>query len=283
MAGDLHCHTRLSKGSMGIDDLITLARAQGVTHLAIVDQDCMAGTVRARILGERHGIQVLHGVEFSCTAADGREVHLLCYLAENPGRLEGLCHQNITARHQSMKTTVAKFLRRFPVSLELVKECARGSTCLYPQHLMRALVESGLTDRFGGELYRELFTAESCDNILCPAQFSSPQEVMQAIHQAGGIAVLAHPGEGGPALDMLDELIAAGLDGIEVLHPANARDMQKQLLSRAKDAGMLVTGGSDFRGMYGTATVGHTQMNDAQLALLLSYKSRMKRKQTARG
>jgi len=283
MAGDLHCHTRLSMGSMGIDDLIALAKAQGVTHLAIVDQDCMAGTVRARLLGERHGIAVLHGVELSCSVADGREVHLLCYLAENPGRLEGLCHQNLTARQQAMKAIVAKFLRRFPVSLELVKECARGSTCIYPQHLMRALMESGLADRFCGELYRELFDLASRRNILCPAEFSSPQEVLQAIHQAGGVAVLAHPGENSHALDMLDELIAAGLDGIEVVHPANSRDIQKQLLSVAKAEEMLVTGGSDFRGMYGTATVGHTQMNDAQLALLLSYKSRMKRKQTARG
>jgi len=270
-------------GSMGIDDLVALAKAQKLTHLAIVDQDCMAGTVRARILGERHGIHVLHGVEFSCSAADGREVHLLCYLAETPGRLEGLCHENLAARHHAMKTTVAKFLRRFPVSLELVKECYKGSTCVYPQHLMRALVESGLTDRFCGELYRELFDCESRDNILSPANFPAPQEVMQAIHQAGGIAVLAHPGEGGHALDMLDELIAAGLDGIEVVHPANSRDIQKQLLGIAKSADMLVTGGSDFRGMYGTATVGHAQMNDAQLALLLSYKSRMKRKQGARG
>ncbi|MCL2194481.1 MAG: PHP domain-containing protein [Oscillospiraceae bacterium] len=283
MAGDLHCHTRLSIGSMGIDDLLALAKAQGVTHLAIVDQDCMAGTVRARVLGERHGIQVLHGVEISCSAANGCELHLLCYLADNPSRLEGLCHQNIQARKQSMQLMVAKFLRRFPVSLELVKECAKGSTCVYPQHLMRALVESGLADQFCGELYHALFDPASRTSIASPATFSTPQEVLQAIHQAGGIAVLAHPGESTCALDMLDELIAAGLDGIEVLHPANSRDMQKQLLSIAKAQGMLVTGGSDFRGMYGTATVGQAQMNDAQLALLLSYKSRMKRKLAAKG
>jgi len=268
---------------MGIEDLLALAKAQGITHLAIVDQDCMAGTVRARMLGERHGIHVLHGVEISCSTADGRELHLLCYLADNPSRLEGLCHQNINARKQTMQHMVAKFLRRFPVSLALVKECAKGSTCVYPQHLMRALVESGLTDRFCGELYQELFDPSSRDNILSPAAFLSPQEVLQAIHQAGGVAVLAHPGENTCALDMLDELIAAGLDGIEVLHPANSRNIQKQLLGIAKQAGMLVTGGSDFRGMYGTATVGQTQMNDAQLALLLGYKSRMKRKLAAKG
>lgn len=283
MAGDLHCHTRLSMGSMGIDDLLALAKAQGITHLAIVDQDSMAGTVRARMLGERYGIHVLHGVEISCTAANGQELHLLSYLADNPSRLEGLCHQNIGVRKQAMQHIVAKFLRRFPVSLELVKECAKGSTCVYPQHLMRALIESGLTDRLCGELYHELFDPNSHENILTPAVFFSPQAVLQAIHQAGGVAVLAHPGENTTALDMLDELIAAGLDGIEVLHPANNRDTQKQLLGIAKQAGMLVTGGSDFRGMYGTATVGQTQMNDAQLSLLLNYKSRMKRKLAAKG
>ena len=54
MNGDLHCHTKLSDGSMGIDDIIVLAEKCGVTTLAVTDLDCLAGTVRARLIGERH-------------------------------------------------------------------------------------------------------------------------------------------------------------------------------------------------------------------------------------
>ena len=277
MAGDLHCHTRLSTGSMGIDDLIVLAKKQGLTHIAITDQDCLAGTVRARVIGERHDITVIHGVELSCTGPDGREVHMLCYLSESPNRLEGLCHQNLLARKKASQFMLLKFVNRFPVSHELVHECAKGATCLYPQHMMRALLESGLCDRIYGEIFHELFDEDSPDNILYPAKFLSPFEVMEAIHQAGGLAVLAHPGES-HAMELLDELIAAGLDGVEVFHRANTREVQKQLLGTAKNANILVTGGSGFRGMYGPVTVGHSQVNDSQISSLLSYKSRMRRK-----
>ena len=276
MAGDLHCHTRLSTGSMGIDDLIILAKKQGITHIAITDQDCMAGTVRARVIGERHDITVIHGVELSCSH-EGRELHMLGYLSESPNRLEGLCHQNLLARKKAAQYMLLKFVQRYPVSHELVHECAKGATCLYPQHMMRALLESGLTDRMYGDIYHALFSPQSPENILYPAKFLSPLEVIDAIHQAGGLAVLAHPGES-DAVALLDELIEAGLDGVEVFHSSNPRELQKQLLATAKAANILVTGGSDFRGMYGNVTVGQTQVNDAQINALLTYKSRMRRR-----
>lgn len=278
MAGDLHCHTRLSTGSMGIDDLIMLAKKQEISHIAITDQDCMAGTVRGRVIGERHNISVIHGVELSCSGPDGREVHMLCYLSDSPNRLEGLCHANLLARKKAAQYMLLRFVQRFAVSPELVHECARGSTCIYPQHMMRALLESGLTDRIYGDMYHELFSSDSPTNILYPAKFPSPFEVLSAIHQAGGIAVLAHPNENG-AIALLDELLTAGLDGVEVYHSSNPREVQKQLLAAAKNANILVTGGSDFRGMYGPGfvSVGHEQVNDAQVNSLLTYKSRMKR------
>ena len=63
MPADLHCHTKLSDSSMGIDDLIVLAQKKGITTIAITDRDCQAGTVRGKIIGERRGITVIPGVE----------------------------------------------------------------------------------------------------------------------------------------------------------------------------------------------------------------------------
>ncbi|MCL2106471.1 MAG: PHP domain-containing protein [Oscillospiraceae bacterium] len=279
MAGDLHCHTRLSNGSMGIDDLIVLAKNQGIATISIVDQDCQGGTVRGRVIGERYGVQVIPGVEISCTDPNtDREVHMLCYLSDSPNRLEGLCKQNLLARKRASHYMLAKLIQRYSVSAELVQECARGSTCVYPQHMLRALLECGLTDRIYGEAYERLFRPESRENILVQARFPSPFEVMEAIHQSGGLAVLAHPGENG-AGGLLEELIARGLDGIEIYHSANSREEQKRLLALAKNENILVTGGSDFRGMYspGCVTVGHEQVNDSQVTSLLNYKSRVRR------
>ena len=67
MSGDLHCHTRLSDGSLGIEEIITLAAKKGLKTIAITDHDCLAGTVRGKVIGARHGVQVIPGVEFSST------------------------------------------------------------------------------------------------------------------------------------------------------------------------------------------------------------------------
>ena len=88
MRGDLHCHTKLSDGSLGIEDLITLAKKRGIEAIAITDHDCLAGTVRGKIIGDRFGVQVIPGVELSATdTKTGKKVHLLCYLSDAPDQI----------------------------------------------------------------------------------------------------------------------------------------------------------------------------------------------------
>ena len=92
LKADLHCHTKLSDGTLGIDDLIILAKNSGVTTLAITDHDSLAGIVRAELIGHRHGVNVIPAVEFSATDSKrGAKAHILCYLPDKPERLEGLC------------------------------------------------------------------------------------------------------------------------------------------------------------------------------------------------
>ena len=67
MKADLHIHTKLSDGTMGIDDIIILAKNSGVSTISITDHDCLAGTVRAEMIGKRYGVTVIPGVEFSAT------------------------------------------------------------------------------------------------------------------------------------------------------------------------------------------------------------------------
>ena len=78
MSGDLHCHTRLSDGSLGIEDLIIFAKKKGLETIAITDHDCLAGTVRGKIIGTRHGVQVIPGVELSATDEKNNKNVLVC-------------------------------------------------------------------------------------------------------------------------------------------------------------------------------------------------------------
>ena len=98
MKADLHCHTKLSDGTLGIDDIIILAKNSGVTTLAITDHDCLAGTTRATIIGERHGEKLYetlltneecaHAIDmgdFYRVPADKRDLNYDKYFKEGDG------------------------------------------------------------------------------------------------------------------------------------------------------------------------------------------------------
>ena len=281
MGADLHCHTKLSNSSMGIDDLLVLASKRGVDTLAITDRDCQAGNVRAAIIGKRKEINVLPGVEISCTDSKrNKTVLILCYLSDSPDRLEGLCRRNIIARKKAVQFMILKIAQRYPITPDLVVKCATGSTAVFEAHIMHSLMECGLTDRIYGDLYNELFNPESPNNVIVQPKYSSPSEVIDAIHEAGGIAILARPGGD---IELVEELAKAGLDGIEVWHPSHTPEQIEALEKAASKLKILRIGGSDFRGMYSqnSVSVGDITTPESDLKALMSYKSKMKKKAAA--
>ncbi len=281
MSADLHCHTKLSDGTMGIDDIIILAKKSGVTTLAVTDHDCLAGTVRAKIIGERYGVTVIPAVELTCTDKKrGDKAHLLCYFPDFPDRLEGLCKRNSLIRKSAGKVMAVKVTQKFPITTDFIVKCATGSTNIYKQHIMQALLESGYTTTIFGELFNALFKKGGDNCVLVEATYPSPEETLEAIHEAGGIAVLAHPGFYNN-FELLDELIPLGLDGVEVWHPENTQEQQEYLKKKAKKHKLVMTGGSDFHGGYNAYPVrlGQYGPDEEALAGLISYKAKMKRKQ----
>ena len=282
LTADLHCHTKLSDGALGIDDLLVIAKKSGITTLAITDHDCLAGTVRAKIIGERYGINVIPAVELSCTDQKrNRKAHMLCYFPDRPERLEGLCRRNNQLRRNATKLMAIKVTQRYPITPDFIVRCASGSTNLYKQHIMRALMEAGYTTTIFGDLFDKLFRKESPENVLVEEPvYPTPQETLEEIHAAGGIAVLAHPGMY-DNFELLDELIALGLDGVEVWHPKNTPEQQELLKKTAKKHQLVMTGGSDFHGAYNPEPIriGDYGPDEEALNALLSYKARQRRKQ----
>lgn len=279
MICDLHCHTKLSDGSMGIDDIIVLAEKCGVTNLAVTDLDCLAGTVRARLIGERHGIKVIQGVEISALDSEnGKEVYILGYMSDSPDRLEGLCHRNLIARKRAAQFMMIKAAQRFPITTDLVLKCAQGSTNVYPVHIMAALVESGVTTELFGSLYHELFDEKSETSILVKPKFSEVSEVIQAVHDAGGIAILSNPGayEG---TNIVEKAIEAGIDGFEAWCPDHDDATADKFAALAKEKGLLAIGGSNFRGRHNRhcVTLGSVTTPDDRFTEFSNYKSKIRR------
>ena len=281
MAADLHCHTKLSDGSVGIEDLIIIAQKSGIDTIAITDHDCIAGTVRGQVIGKRFGVTVIPGVELSAFDFDaGKKVHILAYLADAPDRLEGLCKRTSVARKRAGQIMMLKVAARFPITSEFIISHASGSTNLYKQHIMHALMDAGYTDKIFGDLYHTLFSPESENNVLAPTKYPSVEEVIEEVHGAGGIAVLAHPGFYDNFAE-INKYIQMGLDGIEVWHPSNDDVQVEQLTQICTKNKILMTGGSDFHGIYGahSVTIGKYSTPKEHLDKLMGYKAKKKRAQ----
>lgn len=281
MAADLHCHTKLSDGSVGIEDLIVIANKSGINTIAITDHDCIAGTVRGQVIGKRYGVTVITAVELSAFDEEaGKNVHIISYLADAPDRLEAICRKTSTARKRAGQIMMLKVAARFPITSEFIINHASGSTNLYKQHIMHALMDAGYTDELFGELYHKLFSTDSESNVLAPTKYPDVQTVIDEIHGAGGIAVLAHPGKY-DNFDEIEKYADMGLDGVEVWSPFNDDELTQALTDLCKKRKMLLTGGSDFHGTYGekTVTIGSYATPQEHLDKLMGYKAKKKRAQ----
>lgn len=281
MIGDLHCHTKLSDGSVGIEELIFIAKKSKLDCIAITDHDTLAGTARGKVIGEKQGITVIPGVEFSSyDYKRSRRVHILGYLCDHQDRLEGICKRTGMARKKAGQIMTMKLMQKYPVSAEHIMKCASGSTNLFKAHIMRALMDGGYTNTVYGDLYQKLFSPSSPENILCSFKYPDVFEIIESIHESGGIAVLAHPAAY-DSFDLIPELIEASLDGVEVWHPRNSPQDVTRLLLIAQKYGLLTTGGTDFHGMYSSRPLplgSYTTPNES-LEALLSYKARRHRAQ----
>ncbi|MBC8569740.1 PHP domain-containing protein [Zongyangia hominis] len=250
MIGDLHCHSKLSDSSMGLESLLFYAKRMGLDFIAVTDHDTLAGTTRAAVIGKRVGIGVIPGVEMSCVDnARGKKVHMLCYLPQKPDRLEGMLGKVIASRTKAGQKMVEKVMRYFPVTMDHIAKYYAPSKSIYKQHIMNALFDLGYCDGIYGPLYDELFNSK---HGLCYEKVEYPDvfETLDLIHQSGGCAVLAHP-RVYDSFDLLDELAEKGLiDGVEASHPKNKPGDYERIMEVAEQYHLITTGGTDFHGMY---------------------------------
>lgn len=256
MKGDLHCHTTLSDGSLGIEEVISQAKRMGLDFLAITDHDTLSSSSRAQILGERYGVKIIPAVELSAwDKKRNNKVHILCYAPQKPQRLEGLCLKSCSIRTQCAKDMIEKVCQRYPIPKDAVMHYTKGSKSIYKQHIMRALVNYGYATELYGYVNDKLF-AYPKGECLVTREYPDVNFVLDLIHSSKGVAVLAHPHMFGN-IELMHELTEAGkLDGVECFHYSATPIQQGKLKEFADEHGLLATGGSDFHGLY-NATMTH--------------------------
>ena len=114
---DLHCHTTLSDGSLGIEEVIAQAKKTGIDVLSITDHDTLSSYSRAAVLADRYGVKIIQGVEMSAWDKQrNQKVHILCYAPKKPDRLEGLCLKCCEIRKSCSKEMIDKVRKLYPNS-----------------------------------------------------------------------------------------------------------------------------------------------------------------------
>jgi predicted metal-dependent phosphoesterase TrpH len=249
---DLHTHTTASDGTQRPAANVQMAFDAGLGAIAITDHDTVSGVAEALSAGRELGIEVVPGVEIS-TVANGQDIHVLGYYIDinNEQFLQRLAslretrdtrNNMIIERLQQLglDITMAEVLRE----VENIK--SKGDTVGRP-HIAAVLLNKGYVSSISEAFDRYLGTGA--------AAYANPPRIEPAtaigwIQEAGGKAVLAHPGIYHDDA-LVEAIVHQGLDGIEVYHSDHTPEDEAKYLSLAQRSGLLITAGSDFHGERG--------------------------------
>lgn len=241
---DLHTHTTASDGLLSPEALVTEAARWGVGLMAVADHDTTAAVDAALAAGTAAGVEVWPAVELSCDVPGG-EVHILGYFVDHRlGWFQALLQRLRDGREKRAQRMVERLADLgAAVSFARVQLLADGGAIGRP-HVARALVEAGhvksVTEAFDRYIGRR-----------GPAYVErvkvTPGQAVQIIRATGGLAALAHPGWGQQET-LVPDLVAAGLDAVEVYYPDHTPAQVEQYIELATRFGLLVTGGTDFHG-----------------------------------
>ncbi len=259
MFADLHLHSNFSDGTYRPEEVVAAGRQHGLGALALTDHDTVEGCARFAAACAAAGVEYLAGAELSVEYG-GQEYHLLGYGfdAGHPRLLTELA-QFQAVRQERVLEMVAR-LNRLGIPLDAAA-VFRVANCQSPgrPHVARALVEGGHCRTLDEAFERFLKIHRPA---WVPTNKMAAATAVALLHEAGGLAVLAHPGLY-RSDDALEALVAAGLDGLECFHSRHSPATTRHYLATAAAHGLLVTGGSDCHGMNkGKPLIGSVQLAD---------------------
>ena len=246
---DLHTHTSASDGTLSPEELITLANKQGIEAIAVTDHDTIEGLPEALETGKRLGIEVIPGMELSVEYGPG-SMHILGLLIdlEDKGLNDALTKLQESRSDRNPRIIEKLNELRIPITMEEVEKISGGGQVGRP-HIAAALVKNShvknIQEAFDKYLKKGAIAYFERDRL-------TREKAADAIHGAGGLLILAHPGTlglNGSAFDnLLSELKDSGFDGVEVFYNNHSHVEEDRLMKIADKLGFIISGGTDFHG-----------------------------------
>ena len=248
---DLHTHSSWSDGTCDVDELLRRARRAQLDVLALTDHDTIDGWAELPQAVAATGVAVVPGIEVSAEH-ESLSVHVLALLVE-PDADSELAREMARARCSRVeraRSMVELIAADHPITWEDVRAQAAGETTVIGRpHIADALVARGaIPDRSAA--FQEILSPSG--PYYVPYYAPGPVQAVRAIREAGGVAIVAHPGsvtrDADLPVDLLEEMVGAGLAGIEVEHREHDEAERARLRDFATTHDLLITGGSDYHG-----------------------------------
>ncbi len=262
---DLHLHTLFSDGTFTPEELAQRGAAEHLIAMALTDHDTVEGCERMGRACQGLGVEFIAGTELT-TDFEGCEIHLLGYFLD-------IHHPNLLAEMKKFQTTRQDRIKEMVARLNgigvglRVESVFELANCQSPgrPHVARALAQEGFCTSMDEAFDRFLKKGRPA---WVPKHKVSTAEGMGLIHEAGGLAVVAHPG-----LNRCDQAIpqlaSAGLDGLECWHTKHTKSQSEHYLALARKHNLAVTGGSDCHGFSkGKPLIGGVKLPAVFLELL---------------
>ena len=240
---DLHTHSFYSDGFYSPEDLVIKAHAQEIEQLSITDHDNVNGISEAMECAVKLGIEIIPGLEISSDIRD-TEVHILGYFIDpQNAELEHYLNFFREERYKRAIRMVKKLnILGLNITIDDVLVYAKNSAIGRP-HIAQALLAKGQVKSFFEAFYKYIGNhAPAYERKV----HLSPQSAFKIINDAGGLSFIAHPGNMPEIL--IKELIDAGVDGIEVVHPSHSPEQTRFHRGIVNEYFLLECGGSDFHG-----------------------------------
>jgi 3',5'-nucleoside bisphosphate phosphatase len=257
---DLQSHSLHSDGALEPRDVVAAAAGAGVELLALSDHDTVDGVQQALDAGSELGVRVVPAVEISSVDRNMQDLHMLGYLLDHRDSVLSDRLRAWRDDREQRAVAMGAALRALGYELdesEIARRRSEGKPIGRP-HLADAVVnhpanaarlkQEGLAER---SAFLEAFLIDG-KPAFKPRTTPTVSESIAAIHDAGGVAVWAHPFwdvDASPdVLETIDRFRAWGLDGVECFYSTHTREQAELLADRCAELGLLSTGSSDFHG-----------------------------------
>jgi 3',5'-nucleoside bisphosphate phosphatase len=260
---DLQSHSTHSDGVLEAAEVVDRAARAGVTLLALTDHDTVSGVAEALRAGERHGVRVVPAVEISAIDTGSKEpceLHILGYNIDHTGPPVTDRLAAFLADREKRTLRMRDGLREAGFELdeaEIERRIAEGKPIGRP-HLAGAVLGAAANaqrlkdeqiDDIGSLIRGYLIEGKPAFRLR---ETPTVAEAIEAIHDAGGVAVWAHPfwdiEDEAEVLSSIDRFRALGIDGIEAFYITHTEPQTRLLAGRCSELGLLSTGSADFHG-----------------------------------